>query len=130
MKYFAPILLILSFVGIAIFGFAIFNHVMHSTNSGCVASTIDWATCPTTLTAMTFHHISALQAFLQILLPSTASILLPILLFSVITCFFLRKIIFSPQLTFLFRRYRISETRLHQQKITSWLALFELSPAL
>ena len=131
MKCCVSLLLILSFVVITIFGFAIFNHVMHSQNSGCAASTVDWTVCPTSLANMALHHISALRAFLQTSLPSTALSLLLTLFFAAISLFLLRKKLLFPQFAFLFRRYKIYATHIiSQQKIISWLALFELSPTL
>lgn len=130
MKYFTSLLLILSFVGIAVFGFAIFDHVMHSSDSDCAASTIDWTACPISLANMTLHHISALQAFLQALIPSTSPFLFLTLLLAAISFFLLQNKLFYFQTTAVFRRRRSPVKYYSQQKTISWLALFELSPAL
>ena len=130
MKHFTSSLLILSFVGIAIFGFAIFDHVMHSSDSDCAASTINWTACPISLATMTLHHISALQAFLQVLIPSTFSVLLLTLLLAAILIFLLQKKLFYFQSTFVFCRCGRHVRYYGQQKIISWLARFEFSPTL
>ncbi len=130
MKYLTSLLLIMSFIGIAVFGFAIFDHGMHNPNSDCVASVIDGVACPTNILNMALHHISVLQGFSQTLIPSTVSILLLSLLLTAFSFFLFQKDLFYPQPVFLFYRHR-NPTRPHrQQKITSWLALFEHSPSL
>src|SRR3989338_8141137 len=75
MRYLTSSLLIISFIGIAVFGFAIFDHSMHNPSSDCVASVIDGVVCPTNILNMALHHISVLQTFSQALIPSTVSIL-------------------------------------------------------
>jgi len=130
MRYLTSSLLIISFIGIAVFGFAIFDHSMHNPSSDCVASVIDGVVCPTNILNMALHHISVLQTFSQALIPSTVSILLFSLLLMVISFFILRKDLFYPQPVFSFHRYRNQTRPRHQQKITSWLALFEHSPSL
>lgn len=130
MKYLTSLLLIISFIAIAVFGFAVFDHGMHSSSNDCVASAIDGIVCPTNIVNMALHHISVLQTFSQASIPSTASVLLSLLLFAMISFFLLRKDLFYLQPVFSLRGYR-NPTRPHrQQKITSWLALFEHSPAL
>ncbi len=134
MKFLATSLLIMSFVGIGIFGSALFDHaMMDGSNSGCVASAIDGTACPTSIMGMTLHHISALQT-LTTTLPSSSNWLLllaSLLLVSVsIFLFYKNLLLTKPEL--LPQRLRdLTLDSLHsQQKITSWLSLFELSPAL
>lgn len=134
MKYLATLLLIMSFVGIGIFGFALFDHaVMDGSDSGCVASAIDGTTCPTSIMAMTLHHVSALQT-LTTTLPASSNwlLLLASLLLVSVAIFLFHKNLLLPKLEFLPQRLRdLTLDSLHsQQKITSWLSLFELSPAL
>lgn len=134
MKYFASILLIMSFAGIGIFGSALLDHgMMSSSNTGCGFSAIDGTPCPTNIMDMTLHHISALQTLTMTIVPSISgwlSLFASLLLISV-SIFLLYKNLLLPKLGLLPQRLR--DLRLHslysQQKITSWLSLFEDSPA-
>ena len=130
MKNLILLLLIGSVIGIAVFGFTIFDHNAHTPNSDCVASVINGVVCPTNIVNMALHHISVAQTFLQTLAPSTDSILLLSLLFAVLSFLLLRKDLFHPQLVFSSRGYKNPTRSRRRQKITSWLALFEHSPAL
>ena len=134
MKYLATFLLIMSFVGIGIFGSTLFDHaMMDGSDSGCVASALDGTACPTSIMAMTLHHISALQT-LTTTLPSSSNwlLLLVSLLLISVSIFIFYKNLLLPKLEFLPQRLR--DLTLHslysKQRITSWLSLFELSPAL
>jgi len=134
MKYLATLLLIVSFVGIGIFGFALFDHaMMDGSNSGCVASAIDGTECPTNIMAMASHHVSAIQT-LTTTLPASSNwlLLLASLLLVSVSIFLFYKDLLLPKLEFLPQRLR--DLTLHslysKQRITSWLSLFELSPAL
>lgn len=133
MKYLATLLLIISFAGIGIFGFALVDHNMQSPNNDCVASAIDGTVCPTNIVAMTSHHISAIQT-LTTTLPASSNWLLLIasLLLVSVSLFLFYKNLLLPKLEFLPQRLR--DMTLHslysRQKVTSWLSLFELSPAL
>ena len=134
MKYLATLLLIMSFVGIGVFGFTLVDHVMMgNSNNDCVASAIDGTECPTNLMAMTSHHISAIQT-LTTTLPASSNWLLLIasLLLVSVSIFLFYKNLLLPKLESLPQRLR--DLTLHslysKQRITSWLSLFELSPAL
>ena len=133
MKYLATLLLIMSFAGIGIFGFALVDHNMQSPNNDCVASAIDGTECPTNIMAMTSHHISAVQA-LTTTLPASSNwlLLLASLLLISVSIFLCYKNLLLPKLEFLPQRLR--DLTLHslysRQKVTSWLSLFELSPSL
>ena len=134
MKYLATFLLIMSFVGIGIFGSTLFDHaMMDGSDSGCVASALDGTACPTSIMAMTLHHVSALQA-LTTTLPSSSNwlLLLASLLLISVSIFIFYKNLLLPKLEFLPQRLRdLTLQSLHsKQKIVSWLSLFELSPAL
>lgn len=133
MKYLATLLLITSFAGIGIFGFALVDHNMQSQDNDCVASAIDGTECPTNIVAMTSHHVSAIQT-LTTTLPASSNwlLLLASLLLVSVSIFLLYKNLLLPKLEFLPQRLR--DLTLHslysRQRITSWLSLFELSPAL
>ena len=134
MKYLATLLLIVSFAGMGIFGFSLFDHaMMDGSNSGCVASAIDGTVCPTRIMDMTLHHISALQTITTTVVPPISGLLLllaSLLLISVSILLFYKDQLL-PKLGLLPQRLR--DLTLHslfsRQKITSWLSLFELSPA-
>ena len=135
MKYLATLLLIMSFVGIGVFGFALFDHaMMDGSNSDCVASSLDGTECPTSIMAMTLHHVSALQALTTTVVPPIGNwlLLLASLLLVSVSIFLFYKNLLLPKLEFLPQRLR--DLTLHslysKQRITSWLSLFELSPAL
>ena len=133
MKHFLTFILLVSFLGIAIFGFTVFAHGMDSSDNNCVTSPIDGTVCPTSIVAMTLHHISSLQTLLTSVTPSISNLLLLlvfILLVSV-SVFQLYKNLLFPKLDLLRERLRDLETNLSysKQKIISWLSLFENSPA-
>jgi len=134
MKYLATLLLITSFVGVGIFGFALFDHaMMDGSNGGCVASAIDGTECPTNIVAMVSHHVSAIQT-LTTTLPVSSNwlLLLASLLLVSVSIFLFYKDFLLPKLESLPQRLR--DLTLHslysKQRILSWLSLFELSPSL
>ncbi len=133
MKYFLTFILIVSFVGIGVFGFALFDHaIMDGSNSGCVASAIDGTACPTSIMEMTLHHVSVLQT-LTTTLPSSSNwlLLFSSLLLVSVSIFLFYKNLLLPKLEFLPQRLRdlASNFSYSKQKIISWLSLFENSPA-
>ena len=134
MKYLTTLLLIMSFVGVGIFGFALFDHaMMDGSNGGCVASAIDGTECPTNIVAMVSHHVSAIQT-LTTTLPVSSNwlLLLASLLLVSVSIFLFYKDFLLPKLESLPQRLR--DLTLHslysKQRILSWLSLFELSPSL
>ncbi len=135
MKYLATLLLIMSFIGVGIFGFVLFDHaMMDGSNSGCVASAIGGTECPTNIVAMVSHHVSVIQTLTTTTVPpigSLLSLLTSLLLISV-SIFLFYKNLLLPKLESLPQRIRDLTLRslLSRQKIVSWLSLFELSPAL
>ena len=133
MKYLLTLILLISFVGIAIFGFTLFAHGMDSSDSNCITSPIDGTVCPTSIAAMTLHHISSLQTLLTSVTPSISNwlLLLAFILLISVSVFLLYKNLLFPKLELLRKRLRDLETNLSysQQKIISWLSLFENSPA-
>ena len=134
MKYLATLLLIMSFAGIGIFGFTLVDHDMQSPNNDCVASAIDKTACPTSIMSMALHHISAVQSLMTTTVPPIGSLLLLLasLLLVSVSIFLFYKNLLLPKLGLLPQRLRdLTLNSLHsQQKLTSWLSLFELSPSL
>ena len=133
MKYLITLILIVSFVGIAIFGFAVFDHGMSSSDNNCVSSPIDGTVCPTNIVAMTLQHISALQTLTMSATPQISNLLF---LLAFISLIFISIILFYKNL--LYPKLELSHQRLQdlasdfsysKQKIISWLSLFENSPA-
>ena len=135
MRYLATTLLILSFLGIGIFGSALFDHaMMDGSSSGCIASAVDGTECPTNIVDMTSHHISALQTLTTTVVPPISSWLLllaSLLLISVSILLFYKDQLL-PKLVPLPQRLRdlTLQSLFSRQKVTSWLSLFELSPSL
>ena len=133
MKHFLTFILLISFIGIATFGFTAFAHGMNSSDSNCITSPIDGTVCPTSITAMTLHHISSLQTLLTSITPSIPNLLLLLaFIFLVsVSVFQICKNLLFPKLELLRRRLRDFATNFSysKQKITSWLSLFENSPA-
>ena len=133
MKHLLTLILLISFVGIAIFGFTLFAHGMDSSDSNCITSPIDGTSCPTSIAAMTLHHISALQTLLTSVTPSISNLLLLLafMLLILVSVFLSHKNILFPKLDLLRERLRDLATNFSysKQKIISWLSLFENSPA-
>ena len=134
MKSILTLILIVSFAGIVVFGFTLFSHGMSESTSGCITSPIDGTPCPTNIIAMTLQHVSALQTLTTSVMPSFSSwiLLLAFILLVSFSISIFYKSLFYPKLEFSHQRLRdlVSNSFYSKQKITSWLSLFELSPAL
>jgi len=134
MKFLFTIILIVSFVGIAILGFTLFAHGMDSSDNNCITSSIDGTKCPTNIVAMTLHHISSLQTLTMSVMPSISSwlLLLAFLLLVSVSIILFYKNLPYPKLEFSRERLRdlASNFFYSKQKIISWLSLLENSPAL
>lgn len=132
MKYFTSLLLVASFVGIAVFGFALIDHDMQSPNNDCVASALDGTECPMNIVAMTLHHVSAIQILTTTTVPSIGNWFLLLafasLVFIGLSLFFHYQ--FNPP-RLVFYRYRSKYSFYPPQKreYLRWLALHENSPA-
>ena len=136
MKHLLTLILLISFVGIAIFGFTLFAHEMggmEGSENNCITSPIDGTLCPTDITAMTLNHISSLQALLTSVTSSISNwlLLLAFVLLVSVSVFLLYKNLLFPKLDLLRERLRDLATNFSysKQKIISWLSLFENSPA-
>ena len=134
MKYLASLLLIISFVGVGIFGFALFDMGPNHLSTGCVASIIDRTTCPTSIVGMTMRHISTFQTLTTVVVSSGSNwlLLLASLFLVSVLIFLFYKNLLLPKLEFLRERLQDLTLRSLQSKrrIISWLSLLELSPAL
>lgn len=133
MKRLLPLLLILNLTGIALFGAMLFD-MSPGHSGGCIASSIDGTACPTNMNDFGMHHISALETFTRAITPNESGWLLAFafLLISAISVFLLFAKIFLPKIHYLPQRLRElqSASLCSQQKVASWLSLFELSPAI
>jgi|SRR3989344_5277244 len=135
MKYLAALLLIVSFAGTGIFGLTLLDHGMMGASSGdCVASSIDGTVCPTSIVGMTLHHISALQTLMATIVPASnwllllASLLL--LIAALLLLSFCRNVLHEKLEPLRERLRDFAFAALYsRQKVTSWLSLFENSPA-
>ena len=132
MKYLASLLLIASFVGIALFGAVIFDHNMRISDINCVSSAIGEIACPASIVAMTLHHISVIQGWLRQLRQFLALFVVCFFIFITFLSSLFHKNLLLPKLELL--PERLQNLTLHslfiKQKIVSWLSLFELSPAI
>lgn len=110
LKYFTSLLLIASFVGLAIFSFTIFNHNMNHSNNSCLAYTVTGVICPTTIMAFALRYLVAIFDLL---------LMLGFLSFTPISLFLLFQ---DGSLAKLNPSYC-------QRKFIRWLALLENSPS-
>lgn len=129
MKYLLTTVMLISFVGIAVFGFVFLASGMSEHSADCITSPIDGASCPVSIVGMTLQHISTIQNFSQALIPSTVLLLFVALFSLAISFYFLLKNLVYPSVRFSFQRRKDPAKFLSQQKIVSWLSLFENSPA-
>lgn len=121
MKYFISLVLIISFVAITIFSFAIFNHDMSHANNGCLAYALAGVACPTNIIAFALHHVAIIKTLSKTLIsPIFHSLFTLVFLFSASISLFL---FFQ---SWLFPKFNSSHS---QRKFTRWLALLENSPA-
>ncbi|MDP1689392.1 MAG: hypothetical protein Q8L47_04700 [bacterium] len=132
MKHSAALLLVISFVGISVFSFALFD--MGSNHPGsCIASVVDRAACQTNIANFATHHTSSLQTLIGNAIPSSSNwfLLLASLLLISVSIFLFYKILSISKQELLPQRLldQTLDFLCSQQKIISWLSLLELSPA-
>ena len=132
MKRLIPLLLIISFLGIAIWGSMLFDMGPNHTG-GCIAYAVDGTACPTNTAGFATHHITALQTFaraLAPLVPNWLVLLMSLFLVSVFLFIFYKTLLY-PKPALLLQRLRnlALKSSYSQTKIISWLSLFEISPA-
>jgi type III secretory pathway component EscU len=133
MKRILPLILIISLFGMAVLG-SVLMIMDQNHPGGCIASEDEGTDCPTAIAAFTFHHIDALQSILMSLVSPIPSMFLVLSLLVVIAFVFslFSKNLAQPKLNILQKSVRDVEISFFhgQQKIFSWLSLFELSPAI
>lgn len=119
----------------SVFGVFLFDYaMMNDSNSHCIASVIDRTECPPSAMGMTLHHIASVQTLTTAVVPSISGwlLLLASLFLIPVSIFLFYKKLLLPKLELLPQRLRdLMLGLLHsQQKTSSWLSLFELSPSL
>ena len=125
MKYFVAFLL-LSFVGLAVFGAFSLHLGMQNHEGGCIAADAKGIDCPkqNSLLAYITFHLSAYKDFSLATLTNLISVFLLALLL-VVFGFILK----PPKLTFYRARLRnFSPPSRRKQKFARWLSLHENSP--
>ena len=130
-KILTPLILV-SFLVIAIFSFAIMTHGSEGQMSGdCPFSPMGVSLCPQDTVAIAMHHISAYTSFTNVPInPSITVLIILFLLFSSSLAFILTA---SPPLsripvtTGYIGDFSLSTP--HSREITRWLSLLENSPS-
>ena|SRR3989344_6582256 len=130
MKYIA-ILILISFLGLAMFSIPAFDHRMNDSMDNCIDSQVDNTPCPTSLMASVTHHISVYQALFNTFVPSINSLVLLILFAFVSASIFFFKDFADLKLKFLHKKLKDFELVIHKarEKFVSWLSLLENSPS-
>lgn len=131
MKYLVPALVIASLVSIGILGLGFFD-MEPNHQRGCIASVVDGTTCSENIVALATHHISILRSLTQSIIPTVSGWLLLLVFLSLgsLAVYTFYKTSLPDKFNLSFRRSHDpgSGSLFRQRKITSWLALFELSP--
>ncbi|MCK9351500.1 MAG: hypothetical protein WCT49_04540 [Candidatus Paceibacterota bacterium] len=129
MKYFATLLLLIGFAGMAIFGLFVMDFAMGHGEVGCIASNIsgDGGFCPLGALEMAFHHIDAFQAFSLTTAGQMFGLFLLLSLF-VLSVLFWRYLAISPPV-FLEKRLREKDPPAFEFNKLNWLSLLEHSPS-
>ena len=110
-KYFT-VLLLVSLVGIGVFGFTFFNHEMNHANNDCLVKTIAGEACPTNIVEFAMNNTLVSSIFS--------------LVFVLVFLFLISFSIFLLSPNWLGLKFR---TNYFQQKFIRWLALLEYSPS-
>ena len=137
MKYLS-ILLLIGFVGLAVFGAFGMNHGNGPSHdiamNDCIASTVKGVDCPIEVKSLDFvvFHIDAFKSFS---LATLGEDVVSVLLLSFVSLFFIGLAIFSSfllrrlQLVFYRCRFLDSFSHFQEKEFIGWLALHENSPA-
>ena len=128
MKNIFTILLVISFVGIAVFGlfpFSHHNYISQGPMINCPHSENGSAVC-----SNTFYHINNWQHFLNVVVPSLFIFLF--LAFGIVLFFFNKQNLLNQKRYFHKWKYYLDNKKLftYREKIIKWLSLFENSPSL
>ena len=132
MKILAAILLV-SFLGMILFGFLVMNNEMQGGAAQCLANLVQNGSCQNQSNlGIAAYHISAIKFFSTVVFPALTVSSLAI--FAIVE-FFLKKDLLGEliaRISFLAETdfQLLDNLKKPKQKIVSWLSLFELSPAI
>ena len=139
MKYLFTIILVTSFIGIAVFGvFGMHGNGMQGhddmASSNCIAATAKGMDCPKETEPINFFnfHLDAFRSFSTATFGANllASLLVLTLLFIGVVLSTLLDNLAHPQLNLAYSRYEPEQfSSPHKQQLLRWLALHENSPA-
>lgn len=131
MKHLASMCLIISFVGVGVFGLSALEHSMSRGQSDCLASIMTNVPCLTNLKDVATHHLAAIQSFLNIPVGAFVFSIILLIVVSAIGLASLFRFLFlrSQYITERSRNNRLG-SNLGKHKLISWLALFEHSPSI
>lgn len=127
-KIISPILL-LSFLAMAFFSFAIMSYGPDGRMRGdCPLATTGASLCPQDAAAMTLHHLSAYQAFLNV--PVNFGLaMLAALFFAIGLARILFQNLFSPAFVMVRALYESPPSGIHSRRLLRWLSILENSPS-
>ncbi|MFA5773547.1 MAG: hypothetical protein WC908_02640 [Candidatus Paceibacterota bacterium] len=123
----------IGFIGFSLLGLG-FSDMGPNHKGGCIASTLDGTSCPTSSTDFIEHHISAWQDFTTTLLSPIFnmflffSFLFIILIF--IFLYFKNKLLQDSRFILKNLKNLAFNYFYNKRKVISWLSLLELSPAI
>ena len=127
MKKYLTIVLLVSILGIGIFGFTSMGHT-GGHDIGCIASSVASAQCPVGIIPMTLHHIQAYVSFFSVV-PSTPFTMLALLALALCLAIFLTRLRVHKGINAHFRSLRMEKASMpFLLKIIRWLELLEHSP--
>ncbi|MFA6272910.1 MAG: hypothetical protein WC673_00225 [Candidatus Paceibacterota bacterium] len=131
MKNLAAVLILVSFISMAVFGAIIINDSMMNHN-GCIASAVTGGDCPINQLALFFHHLAPLQVFsISLPLAPVALLFLFLLLCVFAVSLAFGKIYYLPaSFSLAYIKSNRSRGHFHKHSLLRWLALFENSPSL
>lgn len=127
--------IVLSFVGIAVFGVFMMNDGSDYNHNGCIAATAQKMTCPEATNAASFlsFHFDAFQSFTTAIFGKSAAnaLLLFLLLLAALSGTIAQKLRLKSLAAAFAARLRLFKLRDYsfEQRLYGWLALHEKSPA-
>lgn len=133
-KKIPAIILLLSFLALAIFSFAMIGHEPDGTmREDCPFATFAGSAslCPQDMLAVAVHHVSAYSTFLNVPVPVAFGLMLTALLALAYIAFFsyTSAQILSPRVLRKWKYYSPPNVSLLARKIARWLSLLEHSPS-
>ena len=128
-KQFVAVLILASFLALALFSFATISHG-GDMQGNCPFSAPGGLICPQNMLATAIHHILAFHTFLNVPVSISTAVLI---IFLLLTSYVLGVLSTSPPipifLTLVENFYDSPPVTSHDRKIKRWLSLFENSPS-